>query len=447
MKPAVVLLGFILLLDVIFAAEESCVGRCGAFEPQRKCQCDSMCVYYGSCCGDFDTICPKKTARGDTFGEAQGSTQAPTTYEPTYNTIAVTTTAPPPPTTIHGPTPPVDRDAAPCSGRPFDAFLQLKNGSVYAFRGQYFFELDDKAVLPGYPKLIEDVWGISGPIDAAFTRINCQGKAYIFKGNKYWRFEGDVLDENYPRDISVGFDGIPDDINAAFAVPAPSHLGKEKVYFFKGDNYYQYEFKHQPSHEECVRMSRSSPSVLFTRYTDLFCDQTWEDFFTELFGDSYSSDHTGARLTSRDWVGIRPPVDAAMVGRVYISPKPTQPTPLQAKSRRIRRRKRPSKKRGQKGRNKRFLLFDLWGYDDLFDYGDYGDYSDYSDATVETTTPEYKRTPVQNVYFFKRDKYYRVDLQTKRVDSAKPAYPRSIAKYWLGCEHEETPDASQAEKR
>lgn len=51
-----------------------------------------------------------------------------------------------------------------------------------------------------------------------------------------------------------------------------------------GDQYYQYQFKHQPSHEECVRMTRSSPSVLFTQYTDLFCDQTWEDFFTELFG-------------------------------------------------------------------------------------------------------------------------------------------------------------------
>lgn len=47
--------------------------------------------------------------------------------------------------------------------------------------GEYFFELDDKSVLPGYPKLIEDVWGIPGPIDAAFTRINCQGKTYIFK--------------------------------------------------------------------------------------------------------------------------------------------------------------------------------------------------------------------------------------------------------------------------
>lgn len=54
------------------------------------------------------------------------------------------------------------------------------------------------------------------------------------QGNKYWRFDGDVLDADYPRDISVGFDGIPDDLDAAFAIPAPSHRGKEKAYFFKG---------------------------------------------------------------------------------------------------------------------------------------------------------------------------------------------------------------------
>lgn len=30
-----------------------------------------------------------------------------------------------------------DPDAEVCSGRPFDAFMQIKNGSIYAFRGQW----------------------------------------------------------------------------------------------------------------------------------------------------------------------------------------------------------------------------------------------------------------------------------------------------------------------
>ncbi|CAI5643200.1 unnamed protein product [Oreochromis niloticus] len=436
MKPAVVLLGLVLLLDTAFAAEESCAGRCGSFSPQSKCQCDSMCVYYGSCCGDFYTICPRKVSRGDVFEqplEETSSSPSTATFMPTSDTVIPTAT----PNVTQGPTLlPVEPDAVPCSGRAFDAFLQLKNGSIYAFRGVYFFELDDKSILPGYPKLIEDVWGISGPISAAFTRINCQGKSYIFKGNQYWRFDGDVLDEDYPRLISNGFDGIPDELDAAFAIPAPSHRGKEKAYFFKGDRYYQYEFKHQPSHEECIQMSRSSPSVLFTQYTDLFCDNTWEDLFTELFGESFTSSQTGPRLISRDWWGIRPVIDAAIVGRVYTTPKPTSP-PIAKKWK--SRRKRPSKRRGQRRRQSRHA--DFWFYD-LFDIGD------YSDSSEEIIMQEYQSTPVQNVYFFKKDKYYRVDLQTKRVDGAYPRYPRSIAKYWLGCKNEAAaPDASRAEKK
>lgn len=56
--------------------------------------------------------------------------------------------------------------------------------------------------------------------------------------------------------------------------------------FTSGDSYYQYEFKHQPSHGECVQMSVASSSLLFTRYTDLFFDRTWEDFFSVLFESS-----------------------------------------------------------------------------------------------------------------------------------------------------------------
>ncbi|KAK7925776.1 hypothetical protein WMY93_008086 [Mugilogobius chulae] len=289
MKPTVVLLfGVVLLVKMTFAAEESCVQRCGLFNPKTKCQCDSMCVYYGSCCDDYETVCPKK-ARGDTFAETEDVTEITTTASepptfPTHFEAPPTFASAPVMEPTEGPTDATDPKARTCSGQAFDAFLQLKNGSIYAFRGEYFFELDDKSVLPGYPKLIEDVWGIPGPIDAAFTRINCQGKTYIFKGSRYWRFDGDILDEDYPRNISDGFDGIPSDIDAAFAVPAPSHRGKEKGYFFKDDKYYQYDFKQQPTHAECVEMTRSSPSVVFTRYTDLFCDHMFEDMFTDLFG-------------------------------------------------------------------------------------------------------------------------------------------------------------------
>ena len=60
---------------------------------------------------------------------------------------------------------------------------------------------------------------------------------------QYWRFDDGVLDEDYPRDITVGFTKIPDNIDAAFAMPAHSHHGKEKVYFFKGMDTSDFFFK------------------------------------------------------------------------------------------------------------------------------------------------------------------------------------------------------------
>lgn len=62
--------------------------------------------------------------------------------------------------------------------------IMLVDSLLSCLPGEYFFGLDQKSVLPGYPKLIKDVWGINGPIDAAFTRFNCQGKTYIFKVEK-----------------------------------------------------------------------------------------------------------------------------------------------------------------------------------------------------------------------------------------------------------------------
>uniref|UniRef100_A0AAY5EI60 SMB domain-containing protein n=1 Tax=Electrophorus electricus TaxID=8005 RepID=A0AAY5EI60_ELEEL len=392
------------------------------FNSQKKCQCDTLCKYYQSCCNDFDTICQTKITRGDVFdlSEEEPLAEVNTTGSLTINPYTTTHALPP------------NTEAVTCSGQSFDAFLQLKNESIYAFRGEYTFELDEKTVMPGSPKLIKDVWGISGPIDAAFTRLNCEGKTYLFKGNQYWRFNDNVLDEDYPRNISVGFEGIPNNIDAAFALPAPSHLGKEKVYFFKDDKYYYYEFKHQPSHAECFGMTKSSPSVLFTSYTNLYCDCDWADLFALIFqGCKLEGSHKGPRSIARDWVGITPPIDAAMVGRLYVSPGPSQPwAPTAGPVGGGHSRSRPGRRkkgRGQGGRGSPSHLKKKRGRcPSLFDC------MDNTDVEIQD-----KAVPVQKVYFFKNDKYYRVDLQTRRVDYAKPSFPRSIGKYWLGCKEKD----------
>lgn len=101
----------------------------------------------------------------------------------------------------------------------------------------------------------------------------------------------------------------------------------------------------------------------------------------------------GPRLTSRDWRGIRPPIDAAIVGRVYLTPKPTPPP-----ARRRSPRRRTNRRRSQRRRQSRHVLFDdLFGFDDYL-FSDSSDVSDYVPPVAE----DLKRTPMQNVYFFKK---------------------------------------------
>uniref|UniRef100_A0A672ZCH4 Vitronectin a n=1 Tax=Sphaeramia orbicularis TaxID=375764 RepID=A0A672ZCH4_9TELE len=466
------------LLNSLTAFEESCMGRCeNGFDASKTCQCDSMCKYYKSCCSDYEVTC----ARGDTFIFAEddddvfdSTTPAPSPHHhgrtaPGAETTAeMTTTAPvtpattaaTPPTTTEAP----DPDAEVCSGRPFDSFMQMKNGSIYAFRGVYFFELDQKSVVPGYPKLIKDVWGIKGPIDAAFTRVNCQGKTYIFKGNQYWRFDDGVLDEDYPRDISVGFDKIPDYVDAAFALPAPGHNGKEKAYFFKGDQYYSYEFLHQPTHEECIGMSERSPSTLFRRYTDVY-SRNYEHL--RVFLSSLVPQHHGKHhFIDKDWKGLRSPVNAAMAGRIYVSPLRFPPARNDYQTDQQWGRQQDQQYDQQWGqqwgqqqwgqrRQSRSPFWDSmaergmamgqemaergWDQDmdqdrrrDGYRQNNRGNYDSRNDRNLYWDFIQ-RTQPIQSVYFFKGDKYYRVDLRSKRVDPGVPPYPRSIARYWLGC--------------
>ncbi|OCT94052.1 hypothetical protein XELAEV_18011715mg [Xenopus laevis] len=293
-------------------------------------------------------------------------------------------------------------------------------------KGKYFYELDDKSALDGYPKLIKDVWGIDGPVDAAFTRMNCQGKTYLFKGKEYWRFSNGVLESDYPRNISEGFHDIPDNIDAAFALPANNHNDREKVYFFKGNKYWQYEFQNQPSRKDC---QDSAQSELFTYYVTLQKD-SWEDFFSFLFGPSMKRSTAGPWYINKDWKGVPNNVDAVLPSRIYV-PKQTR------RSRRRKSRRRNNRKKSG-GMRSLWSDFSFDPLDGLFDYDD-----EQSDPDWLPPERPADCQPTQNVYFFKNDKYYRVNLRTKRVDYVYPPYPRSIAQYWLGCKKDERLEKSR----
>lgn len=69
--------------------------------------------------------------------------------------------------------------------------------------GEHYWKLTEDGVASGYPRLISGTWhGLPGNIDAAFTYKN--GKTYFFKGSKYWRYNGQRVDGDYPKDINEG---------------------------------------------------------------------------------------------------------------------------------------------------------------------------------------------------------------------------------------------------
>ncbi|XP_043818798.1 vitronectin [Dromiciops gliroides] len=459
----------VLLLCAASADQESCQGRCTeGFNSKNKCQCDELCSYYQSCCVDYVEVCKPQVTRGDVFAlpedeysDVDYDINDPSSQDPVIDTstwlpepISTTRTTESTqfittdssrnmeqeatqesvfnvqldPETIPGEEGGEEEEV--CSGKPFDAFTDLKNGSLFAFRGKYFYELDEKSVLPGYPKLIQDVWGIEGPIDAAFTRINCQGKTYIFKGSLYWRFEDGILEPGFPKNITDGFRNIPDNLDGAVALPAHSYSGQERAYFFKGNQYWEYEFQQQPSQEEC---EGSTMSTVFEHFAVLQQD-SWQSIFQLLFWDSESGPPeraNGPWLIREHWHGVPDSIDAAMAGRIYFSSPSTgfdwvrkHKAKAKAKAKRRRNQKRYESRRSRHSPRSR----DLWSWLSSEEYG-----ADYDlNLDFEWFQPS-QCEPVQSIYFFVGDKYYRVNLRNKRVDTVTPPYPRPIAPYWLGC--------------
>ena len=129
-----------------------------------------------------------------------------------------------------------------CQSIKLDSMITDKNGDTYAFQGSSYWKLTDTSVEPGYPRPISEGWeGLPQDIDAAFTWTN--GKTYFIKDSLYWRFsEVGILDAGYPRNFSEAFAGVPTDVDAAMVWPV-----NKKIYFFKGDKYWKFDPAREPS--------------------------------------------------------------------------------------------------------------------------------------------------------------------------------------------------------
>uniref|UniRef100_A0A3B3XA21 Proteoglycan 4b n=1 Tax=Poecilia mexicana TaxID=48701 RepID=A0A3B3XA21_9TELE len=166
-----------------------------------------------------------------------------------------------------------------CSGRPVSGITTLRNGTMVVFRGHYFWVLD-RNLVPSSPKGITAVWGVPSPIDTVFTRCNCQGKTYIFKGGKYWRFENDALDPGYPKVVKTGFDGLQGHITAALSVP--QYLSrKESVYFFKRGGTvqkYSYQFGTSPKCGRTANVPVYTVRARLVRQAAINIRRSWKGF-------------------------------------------------------------------------------------------------------------------------------------------------------------------------
>uniref|UniRef100_A0AAY4EZJ5 72 kDa type IV collagenase n=1 Tax=Denticeps clupeoides TaxID=299321 RepID=A0AAY4EZJ5_9TELE len=110
----------------------------------------------------------------------------------------------------------------------------LEEKTVF-FAGDEMYIYSASTLERGYPKKISSI-GLPSDlhrVDAAFS-FGKSKKTYIFAGNKFWRFNEakKKMDPGFPKLIADAWNGVPDNIDAAFSLNQNGFS-----YFFK-DSYY-----------------------------------------------------------------------------------------------------------------------------------------------------------------------------------------------------------------
>lgn len=129
--------------------------------------------------------------------------------------------------------------------------FQRRNLKIYMFCGDEYIRFTDPATTPsltdvlirideGYPKKISAGWiGVPDDPNAVFQRLN--GKIYFFKGAQYYRMDdkyvtgaaNDVVDPGYPQNVTLKWGGVPANVDAVYE-DSNAH-----IWFFRGYDFYR----------------------------------------------------------------------------------------------------------------------------------------------------------------------------------------------------------------
>ncbi|XP_024833427.1 matrix metalloproteinase-17 isoform X2 [Bos taurus] len=148
-----------------------------------------------------------------------------------------------------------------CSAH-FDAVAQIR-GEAFFFKGKYFWRLTrDRHLVSLQPAQVHRFWrGLPlhlDSVDAVYERTS-DHKIVFFKGDRYWVFKDNNVEEGYPRPVSDF--GLPSGgVDAAF-----SWAHNDKTYFFKDQLYWRYDEhtrRMDPGHPAQSPPWRGVPSTL-----------------------------------------------------------------------------------------------------------------------------------------------------------------------------------------
>ncbi len=122
-----------------------------------------------------------------------------------------------------------------------DAAVTMANGKAYVFKGSQYWrvDLDSQTIDSGYPGQISSGWsGIPNDLDAAVWTSRQDGTIYFFKGSSYytWNVASDSLASG-ARSIGSGFNGLPNDVDGAM------NFDNGRLYVFKGSTYYRFDLR------------------------------------------------------------------------------------------------------------------------------------------------------------------------------------------------------------